>query len=67
MSLDKAILYGKEHRSCYHGSKSFDKTCRSHGGCPYCESNRKHSERLKRIRAKEQIVDFFRGDNDGSR
>lgn len=24
------------------GSKRFDKTCRNHGGCPWCENGRKH-------------------------
>lgn len=42
MSLNKAIKHGKEHRKPYTGSKSFDKTCRNHGGCPWCEENRKY-------------------------
>lgn len=28
----------KKHE--YTGSKRFDKSCRCHGGCPYCENNR---------------------------
>ena len=43
MSLDKAILYGKEQRKPYHKSKRFDKTCRNHGSCPYCKDNRLHN------------------------
>ena len=43
MSLDKAILYGKEHRKPYRKSKRFDKTCRNHGSCPYCRDNRLHN------------------------
>lgn len=31
MSLDKAILHGKEHRKPYIGGKSIDRTCRNHG------------------------------------
>ena len=42
MALDKAIKSGKEHRKPYRGSKSIDPTCRNHGGCPWCEENRKH-------------------------
>lgn len=42
MSLDKAIQYGKEHRKPYRGSKRIDRTCRNHGGCPWCEGNRLH-------------------------
>lgn len=42
MSLNKAIAHGKEHRKPYIGAKSIDKSCRNHGGCPWCEGNRKH-------------------------
>lgn len=47
MALDKAIKSGKEHRKPYRGSKSIDPTCRNHGGCPWCEENRKHKFRDK--------------------
>lgn len=47
MSLDKAIKHGKEHRKQYFGSKAFDKTCRNHGSCKWCERNRKHKFRDK--------------------
>ena len=42
MSLDKAIAHGKERRKPYRGSKSIDPSCRNHGGCLWCEENRKH-------------------------
>ena len=47
MSMDKAILHGKEHRKPYRGSKAFDHTCRNHGTCLWCEENRKHKFRDK--------------------
>lgn len=47
MSLDKAIAHGKEHRKPYRGSKLIDHSCRNHGGCPWCEGNRKHKFRDK--------------------
>ena len=47
MALDKAIKSGKEHRKPYRGSKAIDATCRNHGGCPWCEENRKHKFRDK--------------------
>jgi len=47
VSLDKAIKYGKEHRKQYFGSKAFDKTCRNHGSCKWCEMDRKHKFRDK--------------------
>lgn len=42
MSLDKAIKHGKEHRKPYTGAKAMFKSCRNHGGCPWCEEDRKH-------------------------
>lgn len=54
MSLDKAINSGKEHRKPYRKSKAFDKTCRNHGSCPYCESNRKHSTEVRKMKGLEE-------------
>jgi hypothetical protein len=51
MSMDKAIKHGKEHRKPYYRSGRFDRTCRPHGGCPYCVGNRKHSEAMRIARA----------------
>ena len=48
MSLDKAIEHKKEHRKPYRGSKEIDPSCSNHGGCPWCEENRKHKFRDKR-------------------
>lgn len=42
MSLDKAIAHGKEHRKPYRGAKAVDPSCRNHGSCEYCKSNRLH-------------------------
>ena len=47
MSMDKAILHGKEHRKPYRGAKAIDHTCRNHGTCLWCEENRKHKFRDK--------------------
>lgn len=40
MSLDKAIKHGKEKRKPYYGSKAIDCSCRNHGTCEWCLSNR---------------------------
>ena len=40
MSLDKAIAYGKEHRKQYQGAKRYDCSCRNHGSCDRCKSDR---------------------------
>lgn len=36
----KGLSMSRTVKKSYTGSKQFDKTCRSHGGCPHCESNR---------------------------
>lgn len=40
MSLDKAIEHGKEKRKQYIGAKAVDCSCRNHGTCSWCLSNR---------------------------
>lgn len=50
MSLDKAIKYKKEKRQPYRKSKSFDRTCRNHGSCGWCKSNRLANS-LRKLRA----------------
>jgi hypothetical protein len=47
MSLDKSIEHGKEHRKPYYRGKKFSVNCRNHGGCLWCEENRKHKFRNK--------------------
>ena len=59
MSLRKVIQHGKEHRKPYYGSKSFDKCCRNHGGCPWCEENRLYKD-IKKIQKMDfQILEYF--------
>lgn len=53
MSLDKAILHGKEKRKPYRGSKYFDRSCRNHGRCKWCRDNRLHKHRI----AKERFLE----------
>ena len=64
MSLDKAIEHGKEKRKPYRGSKAFDPSCRNHGGCPWCEENRKHKFRDKYSRGEEQMIQWIFADID---
>jgi hypothetical protein len=49
MSLGKAIKHGKEKRKIYRGSKAFDRSCRNHGGCPWCEEGRMHSTNKRKV------------------
>lgn len=58
MSLDKSIEHKKEKRKPYYGAKSIDPTCRNHGGCPWCEENRKHKYRKREESALSQLDDF---------
>lgn len=58
MSLDKAIEHGKEYMKEYRGSKAIDKTCRNHGGCEWCEENRKHKYLVKEVAMKERMKEF---------
>ena len=50
MSLDKSIAKGTEHRKQYTGSKAIAKSCRNHGGCDWCLSNRLYKN-LKKIQS----------------
>lgn len=59
MSLEKAIKYGKEHRRPYRGSKAFDCSCRNHGSCSYCESNRTIFDKRARARTEGQEDEYF--------
>ena len=59
MSLEKAIAHGKEHRKPYRGSKAFDCSCRNHGSCGYCESNRTIFDKKARLRTSDQVDEWF--------
>ena len=52
MALNKAIAHGKEHRKEYRGAKACDSTCRNHGSCGWCQSNRLYKN-AKRFAATE--------------
>jgi hypothetical protein len=59
MSLKQAIEHGKEHRKPYHDSRAIDKTCRSHGSCPWCIGRRKHNSRVREQAASAQIKEVL--------
>lgn len=59
MSLDKAIKYRKEKRKPYYKSGRFDRTCRNHGSCPYCERNRTIQGKKEESRLEGQEDEFF--------
>jgi hypothetical protein len=57
MSLDKSIQHGKEHRKPYHKAGRHDRSCRPGGSCPWCQTNRQHSNERRKTIACEQIQD----------
>jgi len=58
MGLEKAIQSGKEKRKAYYGSKSFDCSCRNHGDCSWCQSNRHYAIQKKKDSANQQLKEF---------
>ena len=59
MSLDKAIKYGKEKRVEYRRSLAFDRSCRNHGRCSYCENNRTIQAQRENSRLEGQEDEFW--------
>lgn len=58
MGFEKAIEHKKTKRKPYRGSKAFDYSCRNHGGCPWCEGNRLHNDKVKRKKSEEELREF---------
>jgi hypothetical protein len=55
MSLYKAISSGKEKRKNYFGAKSYDCSCRNHGGCSYCLDNRMYKNKKRESSSKDKL------------
>lgn len=62
MSLDRAILSGKEYHKDYYDSRLIDKTCRAHGSCDWCRMTRTYKNRKAEFNSKEAIKTFLRED-----
>ena len=62
MSMIKAIEHGSEHRKPYTGSKAIDPACRNHGGCPWCEENRKHKFIVAELKAMAELDEYTIGE-----
>jgi len=63
MSLNKAIKYGKEHRTEYGTkgqpyAKAVDPMCRNHKGCKWCEDNRTYHNRKQIQKTNEQLEEM---------
>jgi hypothetical protein len=59
MSLEKAILYKKEKRQPFNDSRRFDRSCRNHGSCSWCVSNRTYSNAKSKLRTDTQVDEWF--------
>jgi hypothetical protein len=54
MSFDKNYPNRKDHRRHYRRSKAFDRSCRNHGRCSWCESDRLIQTLKADIKASEE-------------
>lgn len=64
MALDKSVQHGKEKRKPYRGSEAVDRTCRCHGGCPWCLGNRLYRALREQARIDEELKEFRKGESD---
>lgn len=57
--LNKAIEHKKEYRKSYRGGKAISLRCRNHGGCPWCEENRKYKYKKKEDKFNEMLKEYL--------
>ena len=62
MSFDKEYPNRKDWRKPYKGSKRFDVSCRNHGGCGWCEGNRRYQYIKELEKAMDMIEEYERQD-----
>jgi len=58
MSFDQSINHRKEHRKPYYDSRRWDRTCRNHGSCGWCYSNRLFSSTRSQFRVQDELEDW---------
>jgi hypothetical protein len=60
MSFDREYKRRKDWRKAYLGttSKNADRSCRPHGRCSYCRSNRLHSRVKAELSSLERLREF---------
>lgn len=42
----------------YRQSRAFDRSCRCHGGCPYCADGKQHFDKKRRTEADEKLREW---------
>jgi len=63
MSLDKKFPKSKDAKKRlhkYHDSRDFDRSCRAHGSCAWCEGRRTHNTECRVETAKERLKEWRR-------
>jgi len=59
MSFDTHYPNRKDWRKPYAGSKLFDRSCRNHGRCSYCEGNRNYIHKRTALFALIDLKDYL--------
>ncbi len=49
----------RTYRRPYRQSRRFDRTCRSHGSCPWCKRNRLHNDHKRRLAWAQDLRDWY--------
>ena len=52
---EKGVVMSRTNKRDYTGAKRFDVSCRNHGGCEYCVSNRMRQDRVNRRAADAEL------------
>lgn len=58
MAFDNNYPNRKDKRKPYYKSKVFDRSCRNHGSCDYCKSNRLHTNKKRELLAEQSLLDY---------
>ena len=61
MGFDNEHPGRKDRRRPYYKSARFDRTCRPHGSCPWCERNRAYQRRRADEDMRQQLEMVARG------
>lgn len=64
MPFDNYYANRKDWRRPYRKSKAFDRSCRNHGSCAWCEGNRLYSYWKRSWLAEQQVIEWWKGEFD---
>lgn len=62
MSFYKFYPKRKDRRKQYRDSRAFDSSCKNHGSCPWCRSNRLYQYRKSILIARSKIKEYQNGE-----